>query len=110
MRFCESVRGQRGQRGQGGAGAFRAAVAVLLLSLAQSAPPQTACPAAVAPKSLNQSQYQHTAEEDTSVGFMAALVQSFLHTVQPYPFPQGQCHQCISHSSNTEYFFMFWSI
>ncbi|XP_056292200.1 prominin-1-like [Pseudoliparis swirei] len=88
MRFCESVRGQRGQRGQGGAGAFRAAVAVLLLSLAQSAPPQTACPAAVAPKSLTQPQYQHTAEEDTSVGFMAALVQSFLHTVQPYPFPQ----------------------
>ncbi|TNN71786.1 Prominin-1-A [Liparis tanakae] len=67
-----------------------AAVALLLLrlSLAQSAPPQTACPAAVAPKSLTQPQYQHTAEEDASVGFMAALVQSFLHTVQPNPFPE----------------------
>ncbi|KAM6922140.1 prominin-2 [Lycodopsis pacificus] len=87
MGFCESA---GGWRWQGSAGALRAVVAVLLLrlSLAQSVPPQTVCPAAASPQSLTEPQYQHTAEEDASVGFMAALVQSFLHTVQPNPFPK----------------------
>ncbi|XP_054456485.1 prominin-2 [Anoplopoma fimbria] len=89
MGFCVSV---RAWKWQGSAGAFRAVVVVLLLglSLAQSVPPQTGpvCPAAAAPQSLTQPKYQHTAEEDPSVGFMAALVQSFLHTVQPNPFPK----------------------
>lgn len=92
MGLCESM---RGWRWQGCTGTFRACVGVLLLglSLAQSASPNTACPAAVAPQSLSQPQYQGTAADDNVEGFITALVQSFLHTVQPNPFPQGQCHQ-----------------
>ncbi|XP_070772118.1 prominin-2 isoform X2 [Enoplosus armatus] len=88
MGLCESV---SGLRWQGSAGAFRVGVGVLLLlglSLAQSVPSQTACLAAAAPQNLSQPKYQSTAEEDTSVGFMAALVQSFLYSVQPNPFPK----------------------
>uniref|UniRef100_A0A8C2Z0F9 Prominin 2 n=1 Tax=Cyclopterus lumpus TaxID=8103 RepID=A0A8C2Z0F9_CYCLU len=81
MGFCESVKARRGQ------GSAATVVLLLRLSLAQSVPPHTVCPAAAAPHSLTQPQYQHT-EEDASVGFMAALVQSFLHTVQPNPFPK----------------------
>lgn len=78
----------RGWRWQGSAGAFRTAVGVLMLglSVAQSVSPETVCPAAAAPHSLTQPQYQDTA--DPSVGFMSALVQSFLNTVQPNPFPK----------------------
>ncbi|XP_069000824.1 prominin-2 [Embiotoca jacksoni] len=84
MRLCENMRG-RGW--QGGTGPVRGAVGVMLLglSLAQSVPPPTACAAAAAPQSLTQPLYKDTAERDTS--FMAALVQSFLHKVQPNPFP-----------------------
>ncbi|KAK9541582.1 hypothetical protein VZT92_001614 [Zoarces viviparus] len=88
MGVCERA---GGWRWQGSAGALRAAVGVLLLlrlGLAQSVPPHTVCPAAASPQSLTEPQYQHTAEEDASVGFMEALVQSFLHTVQPNPFPK----------------------
>ncbi|KAM8859058.1 prominin-2 isoform 2-T3 [Spinachia spinachia] len=83
MELCGSVRGRRSRGG--------AAVLLLWLSraLAQSVPPQSVCPAAAAPLSLTQPKYQQTAKEDASVGFMAALVQSFLHTVQPNPFPKG---------------------
>ncbi|KAA8583823.1 hypothetical protein FQN60_015031 [Etheostoma spectabile] len=86
MGLCESV---RGRCWPGSAGTFRAGVGVLLLglSLAQTVPPQPACPAAVAPQSLVQPQYQDTAAVDNGVGFMAALVQSFLQTVQPNPLP-----------------------
>uniref|UniRef100_A0A667Y7L1 Prominin 2 n=1 Tax=Myripristis murdjan TaxID=586833 RepID=A0A667Y7L1_9TELE len=79
-------------RCQGGAGAFRAAVGVLLLgfSLAQSTVPQPQCPKGVAPHSLNQPHYLNNSAVDTGVGFMKDIVQSFLHTVQPNPFPQGQ--------------------
>ncbi|XP_074501870.1 prominin-2 [Sebastes fasciatus] len=79
MGLRESV---RCWRWQGSAG-----VGLLLLgfSLAQSVPPQTACPAAAAPQSLSQPQYQDTVEE---MGFMEGLVQSFLQTVQPNPFPK----------------------
>ncbi|XP_042358223.1 prominin-2 [Plectropomus leopardus] len=85
MGLYESV---RGWRWQGSAGALKAGVGVLLLgiSLAQSVPKQTDCRAAAAPQSLTQPQCQDTA--DPTVGFMAALVQSFLHTVQPNPFPK----------------------
>lgn len=87
MGLCETM---RACRRQGNAGAFRAGVGVLLLGLglAQSVPSQAACPAAAAPQSLAQPDYLETAEEDTGVGFMAALVHSFLHTVQPNPFPK----------------------
>ncbi|XP_076599989.1 prominin-2 [Chaetodon auriga] len=87
MGLCESM---RGWRWQGSAAVFRAGVGVLLLglSLAQSVPPHATCPAAAAPQSLTQPHYQDTEGEGTIVGFMAALVQSFLHTVQPNPFPK----------------------
>lgn len=79
MGLRESVRCWRWQ-GSAGVGLL-----LLGLSLAQSVPPQTACPAAAAPQSLSQPQYQDTVEE---MGFMEALVQSFLQTVQPNPFPK----------------------
>lgn len=101
MGLCESM---RGWRWQGSGAALRAGVGVLLLglSLAQSVPPHTACPAAAAPHSLSQPQYQDTAGEDTIVGFMAPLVQSFLQAVQPNPFPKGQCRQYYSLSKHPE--------
>lgn len=79
-------------RWQGSGGAFRAAVGVLLLglSLAQSVPPHAACPAAAAPQSIPQPQYQDT-EKDV-MGFLSGFVHSFLQTVQPNAFPKGQCH------------------
>lgn len=85
MGLCENI---RGWRWQGSAGAFRATLGVLMLglSVAQSVPPQTVCPAAAAPHSLTQPHYQDTA--NSTVGFMSALVQSFLNTVQPNPFPK----------------------
>uniref|UniRef100_A0A3B4VL67 Prominin 2 n=1 Tax=Seriola dumerili TaxID=41447 RepID=A0A3B4VL67_SERDU len=78
----------RGWRWRGSAGGLRTLVGVMLLgfSMAQSVPPQTACAAAVTPRSLPLPQYQDTGN-NTGEGFMAALVQSFLHTVQPNPFP-----------------------
>ena len=87
MALCGSVRG-----------GFRAGVGVMLLglSLAQPVPGHAACPTAVTPLNLTQPEYQDTAAEDTIAGFMSALVQSFLHTVQPRPFPKGECHQCYS--------------
>ncbi|XP_070696693.1 prominin-2 [Pempheris klunzingeri] len=87
MGLCESA---RGRWWQGHAGVFRAGVGALLLglSLAQSGPPQTACPAAAAPQSLTQPHYLDTAGEDASAGSMTAVVRSFLHTVQPKPFPK----------------------
>ncbi|XP_035519867.1 prominin-2 [Morone saxatilis] len=98
----------RGWRCRGIAGAFSASVGLLLLglSLAQSVPPQTTCPAAVAPQSFAQPYYQNTAGEDTIVGFMSALVQSFLHTVQPKPFPKDLILKIAQEidQSNTEEF------
>ncbi|KAI4813157.1 hypothetical protein KUCAC02_024505 [Chaenocephalus aceratus] len=75
-------------RWQGSGGAFRAAVGVLLLglSLAQSVPPHAACPAAAAPQSVPQPQYQDT-EKDV-MGFLSGFVHSFLQTVQPNAFPK----------------------
>ena len=97
--LCESV---RGWRWQGSAGAFRAALGVLLLglSLAQSVPPQLVCPAAANPQSLTQPRYQDPPEEDNGEGFMAALVQSFLRTVQPNPFPEGQSVVLLTHHTS----------
>ncbi|XP_071336779.1 prominin-2 [Trachinotus anak] len=85
MGLCEST---KCWRWRGSAGGLRILIGVMLLglSVAQSVPPQTTCAAAAAPQSLTQPQYQDTGN-DISEGFMAALVQSFLHTVQPNPFP-----------------------
>ncbi|XP_018539764.1 prominin-2 [Lates calcarifer] len=86
MGICKSM---RVWRWQGSAGALGAGVGVVLLGLglAQSVPPQTACAAAPAQQSLIQPHYEDTTGGYTSVGFMAAPVQSFLHTVQPKAFP-----------------------
>uniref|UniRef100_A0A3P8TDU8 Prominin 2 n=1 Tax=Amphiprion percula TaxID=161767 RepID=A0A3P8TDU8_AMPPE len=73
-----------------GGSSFRGVVGVMLLlglSSAQSVPPQAACSGAATPQSLTQPQYNETVKEDTGVGFMAPVVQSFLHTIQPNPFP-----------------------
>ncbi|KAF7644947.1 hypothetical protein LDENG_00213200 [Lucifuga dentata] len=69
---------------------LRARVGVLLLglSLAQSASPQAVCPAGGDLQNLTQPHYQDTAEVEEGVGFMSSLVQSFLSTVQPNPFPK----------------------
>uniref|UniRef100_A0A3P8T8Y3 Prominin 2 n=1 Tax=Amphiprion percula TaxID=161767 RepID=A0A3P8T8Y3_AMPPE len=87
MELCENT---RSWRWQGSAAAFRGVVGVMLLlglSSAQSVPPQAACSGAATPQSLTQPQYNETVKEDTGVGFMAPVVQSFLHTIQPNPFP-----------------------
>lgn len=82
-------------RWRGSTGAFGVSVSALLLglSLAQSVSPNNECPAVLASQSLSQPQYQDTADDESTAGFMAALVQFFLHTVQPNPFPQGQLYQ-----------------
>ncbi|KAM4591088.1 prominin-2 [Odontesthes bonariensis] len=72
------------------AGAFRGALAVMLLGLgfAQTVHQQDTCPAAEAPRNLTQPLYKATAKEGPGVGFLSALVQSFLNTVQSKPFPK----------------------
>uniref|UniRef100_A0A3Q1F1R0 Prominin 2 n=1 Tax=Acanthochromis polyacanthus TaxID=80966 RepID=A0A3Q1F1R0_9TELE len=88
MALCENM---RSWRWQGSAAAFRAVVGVMVLLLglssARSVPPQAACSGAATPQNLTQPQYKEAVKEDTGVGFMAPVVQSFLHTVQPNPFP-----------------------
>uniref|UniRef100_A0A3Q1AWX0 Prominin 2 n=1 Tax=Amphiprion ocellaris TaxID=80972 RepID=A0A3Q1AWX0_AMPOC len=87
MALCENT---RSWRWQGSVAAFRGVVGVMLLlglSSAQSVPPQAACSGAAMPQSLTQPQYNETVKEDTGVGFMAPVVRSFLHTIQPNPFP-----------------------
>lgn len=63
---------------------------LLLLSLLQSASADAACPPAVVPQNPSQPHYQNTTGGGVT-GFVTAFVQSFLNTVQPNPFPQGQC-------------------
>ncbi|CAJ1067613.1 prominin-2 isoform X1 [Xyrichtys novacula] len=87
MGLCDSTRCWRWQHGS--AAAFKAGVAALLLglTLAQTAPPQTKCPAVAAQSNLTEAQYHNITDEDYS-GFLSAFVQSFLNTVQPNPFPK----------------------
>lgn len=74
---------------QGYTGAFSLG-GLLLLSLLQSASTNAACPPAVVPQNLSQPHYQNTTGDGVA-GFVTSFVQSFLNTVQPNPFPQGQC-------------------
>ncbi|XP_026210890.1 prominin-2 [Anabas testudineus] len=83
MGLCESARSPWGSSAALGAGV---GVMLLGLCLAQSTAPQAACPAAASLQTLTQPQYQNITQ-DIGASFMAALVQSFLHTVQPKPFP-----------------------
>lgn len=64
-------------------------VVVLLLSLVQSASANAACPPAVVPQNISQPQYHNITGGDAA-GFITAFVRSFLDTVQPNPFPEGQ--------------------
>ncbi|XP_034464377.1 prominin-2 [Hippoglossus hippoglossus] len=83
MGLCERMRGV--WRPQGSAGALRACIGAMLLGLSLS---QSTCTKGVAPLNLTEPEYQDTTARDTGLGFMAPLVQSFLHTVQPNPFPE----------------------
>ncbi|XP_029377525.1 prominin-2 [Echeneis naucrates] len=85
MGLCEIMRGWSCSVRTGGLGTL-VGLMLLEMSLAQLAPPHTACGAAAAPQNLTQPHYQDSGRDNSS-GFMAALVQSFLHTVQPKPFP-----------------------
>ncbi|XP_068597391.1 prominin-2 [Brachionichthys hirsutus] len=92
------------RRRWGCTGAFRAGVGLLLLGLtmAQSVPsPSTSCPASEVPQSLTQPQYHSTPMDDG--GFMAGLVQSFLHSVQPNPFPEDLILKVVQDINNQQF-------
>lgn len=79
----------------GSAGGFRSVMGLMgveLLVIFQLVHSQPTCPAAPAQENLTQPQYEAATQKDPSVGFMAPFSQSFLNTVQPNPFPAGQCH------------------
>lgn len=67
---------------------------LLLLSLVQPGSANAACPAVVLQR-LSQPQYQNTTGGNAVGSGFASVVQSFLNTVQPKPFPQGQCQQYV---------------
>lgn len=62
---------------------------LLLLGLVQSASANAACPPAVVPQNISQPHYEDITGGDAA-GFITAFVRSFLNTVQPNPFPEGQ--------------------
>ncbi|XP_063347590.1 prominin-2 [Pelmatolapia mariae] len=62
-------------------------VVLLGLSLTQPVLSQTSCKADVAPQNFTQPHYHDTAKNNSKTGFMSAIVQSFLYTVQPNAFP-----------------------
>ncbi|XP_061601189.1 prominin-2 [Cololabis saira] len=101
MALCESM-GSGGWRCR--AGGLGGAVGLMLLGFIfiQSVHPGAACSAALAPKNFTPPQYQATAKENPGVGFLAALVQSFLNTVQPNPFPQDLILKIVDQSKQTE--------
>ncbi|XP_068183415.1 prominin-2 [Antennarius striatus] len=68
-------------------GLFSVGLLVFGFSMVQSVSSDSTCPAAEVPQNLNQPQYHDTAKDD-GMGFITNLVQSFLHTVQPNPFPE----------------------
>lgn len=90
MGFCESTGGQRYQGFSGTLGAFVGAL-LLGLSLAQSAPSNSTCGVNVTMKVLTQPQYKDTITGDSAEDFISPFVHSFLQTVQPNPFPEGEC-------------------
>lgn len=77
-------------------------VVLLGLSLTQPVLSQTSCKADVAPQNFTQPHYHNTAKNNSKTGFMSAIVQSFLHTVEPNAFSSGQYH----HRPLLPYFFM----
>ena len=86
--------GLRDPRGRACTGAWRAAVVLLLLLLrsttAQTPVLEGPCGNGTAPQNLRQPGYLANVVADPGAGFMLLLVQSFLDTVQPWPFPHGR--------------------
>ncbi|KAK0135621.1 Prominin-1-A [Merluccius polli] len=70
---------------------LRAGLVLLLLesAVAQTAAPKVPCGKEVVSQNLSQPGYLDNPVVDTGAGFMSLLVQSFLNTVQPNPFPQA---------------------
>ncbi|CAL8300294.1 unnamed protein product [Merluccius merluccius] len=71
---------------------LRAGLVLLLLlesAMAQTAAPKVPCGKEVVSQNLSQPGYLDNPVVDTGAGFMSLLVQSFLNTVQPNPFPQA---------------------
>lgn len=66
---------------------------LLLLSLVLPGSANAACPSAVVLQNLGQPQYQNTTGGTVVGSGLTSFVQSFLNTVQPNPFPKGQCQQ-----------------
>lgn len=84
--------------GQGSTGTFMPSLGLplllmLLLSLVQPGSANAACLPAVDLHNLSQPQYQNTTGGSVVGTGLASFVQSFLSTIQPNPFPQGQCQQ-----------------
>lgn len=95
MRLCSRT---SGWSWQGYTGTFMPSLGLpllllMLLSLVQSGSANAACLPAVDLHNLSQPQYQNTTGGSVVGTGLASFVQSFLSTVQPNPFPQGQCQQ-----------------
>uniref|UniRef100_A0A4W5QN68 Prominin 2 n=1 Tax=Hucho hucho TaxID=62062 RepID=A0A4W5QN68_9TELE len=93
MGACRSV-----WRLGGCAGVVLAWIGALLVGSSLALPPPATCPKGVSPLNLIQTQYQSIPGADT--GFMSGVVQSFLHTVQPNPFPKDLLVKLVEERGN----------
>ncbi|XP_020350507.1 prominin-1-A-like [Oncorhynchus kisutch] len=93
MGACRSV-----WRLGGSSGVVLAWIGALLLGSSLALPLPGACPKGVSPLNLIQTQYQSIPGADA--GFMSGVVQSFLHTVQPNPFPKDLLVKLVEKSGN----------
>ncbi|XP_045077111.1 prominin-1-A isoform X2 [Coregonus clupeaformis] len=73
-------------------------IGALLLGSSLALPPPATCPKRVSPLNLIQTQYRSIPGADT--GFMSGVVQSFLHTVQPNPFPKDLLVKLVEEKGN----------
>lgn len=79
-------------------GAVLAWIGALFLGSSLAQPPADSCPTGVTPSNLTQPKYQSVPGADT--GFMSGVVQSFLHTVQPNPFPKDLLVNLLEENGN----------
>ncbi|KAJ7983616.1 hypothetical protein DPEC_G00375160 [Dallia pectoralis] len=70
------------------AGALLACIWTLLLGSCLAQPPTDSC--ATTEVLINLTQPEYSTVPGADKGFMTGVVQSFLNTVQPNPFPKGQ--------------------
>uniref|UniRef100_A0A8K9WPH0 Prominin 2 n=1 Tax=Oncorhynchus mykiss TaxID=8022 RepID=A0A8K9WPH0_ONCMY len=82
----------------GCAGVVLAWIGALLLGSSLALPLPATCPKGVSPLNLIQTQYQSIPGADA--GFMSGVVQSFLHTIQPNPFPKDLLVKLVEKSGN----------